>query len=168
MLTDAINSNEEEALKSYDLVWVANLVADLHQPTNTITRFSTGYPHGDHNARDVRFCAAPCTDSLHSYWDNLLGTEDDLEAGIRQGKALVNVQKQTGWVDEVDISRWLKDTFESAKLHVYAAPISDGKTAGEISPRPDEEYHKAALHVALEQVVLAGNRLASLLNQNLK
>jgi hypothetical protein len=168
LLTDALNSNAEEALKSYDLAWVENLVADLHQPVNTISRFSTGYPHGDHNARDVRFCAAPCTDNLHSYWDNLLGTEEDLESGIKQGKALVNVQKQTGWIDEVDISRWLKETFETAKRYVYATPISDGKTAGVVSARPDEVYHKAAVRVALEQVVLAGNRLASLLNQNLK
>ncbi len=168
LLKDALNSNEDEPLKSYDLAWVENLAGELHQPVNTLSRFSTAYPHGDHNARDVRFCAAPCAENLHSYWDNLLGTEEDLESGIKQGKALVNVQKQTGWVDDVDISRWLKETFETAKLYVYAPPISDGKTAGAISARPDEAYHKAAVRVALEQVVLAGNRLASLLNQNLK
>ncbi len=168
LLIDALNSNAEEALKSYDLAWVENLVGDLHQPVDTISRFSEGYPHGDHNGRDVRFCAEPCTDNLHSYWESLLGTEEDLESGMKQGKALVNVQKQTGWVDDVDISRWLKETFEVAKRYVYAAPISDGKTAGIVSPRPDEAYHKEAVRVALEQVVLAGNRLASLLNQNLK
>jgi S1/P1 nuclease len=168
LLTDALNSNADEALKSYDLAWVENLVGDLHQPANTISRFSTGYPHGDRNARDVRFCAAPCTENLHAYWDDLLGTEQDFESGIKQGKALVNVQKQTGWVDDVDISRWLRETFETAKRYVYAAPISDGKAAGVVSARPDEAYRKAAMRAALEQVVLAGNRLASLLNQNLK
>ncbi len=167
LLTDALNSNAEDALKSYDLAWVENLVGEMHQPLNTITRFTTAYPRGDHNGRDVKFCAPPCLDNLHSYWDNVLGNEDGLESGIKEGKALINLQKQTGWIDDVDIARWLNETTELAKRVVYSPPIGDGKTAA-LSPRPNEEYQEQAFHVATEQVVLAGNRLASLLNQNLK
>jgi hypothetical protein len=46
ILADALNSNADDSLKAYDLAWVENLIADLHQPLNCISRFSAQHPKG--------------------------------------------------------------------------------------------------------------------------
>jgi hypothetical protein len=87
LLTEALNSNAGDTLKAYDLAWVENLVGELHQPLNCVSRFSAQHPAGDRNGREVKLCKAPCDNNLHDYWDNLLGTEDDFESAMKEGKS---------------------------------------------------------------------------------
>jgi hypothetical protein len=167
LLMETLSSNASDALKSYDLIWVENLVGEIHQPLNCISRFSARHPAGDENGRAVKLCKAPCNDNLHDYWDNLLGREDDFESGIREGKSLAGIQKQTVWSDPVDIQRWMSESVEVAKNFVYSPAITSGDTT-ENPVEPNEAYRKAAVHAAVNQVVLAGHRLASLLNSDLR
>ena len=61
------------------------------------------------------------------------------------------------------------ESFALAKSTVYVAPISDDNDPAQtISPRPDAKYGTAALRVAKSQALLAGYRLAELLNTHLK
>ena len=167
LLTETLNSNAGDALKSYDLVWVENLVGELHQPLNCISRFSSQHPAGDRNGREVKLCKAPCDNNLHDYWDNLLGTGDDFTSAMKEGKALARVQNTTWWFDSLDIRKWVNESIEVAKNIVYTPTIIAADSAGDPT-EPDETYHKAAVRAATNQVILAGHRLAALLNTNLK
>lgn len=166
LLTDTLNSNADDALKSYDLVWVENLVGELHQPLNCISRFSAQHPGGDQNGREVKLCKAPCEENLHDYWDNLLGTDNDFESGMREGKSLGGMQDET-WYEPVDINKWIEDSIELAKKIIYSPEIIAADSTAD-AVEPSETYHKAAVHTAMTQVALAGHRLAALLNRNLK
>lgn len=167
LLTETLNSNAEDILKSYDLVWIENLVGELHQPLNCISRFSAQHPAGDRNGREVKLCKAPCDTNLHDYWDNLVGTGDDFESAIKEGKSLAGIQDPTGWFDSVDIHEWIGESVEVAKNAVYTEAIIAEDSAGDLT-EPDETYRKAAAHAAVNQLVLAGHRLAALLNNNLR
>lgn len=167
ILIDALNSNAEDALKAYDLAWVENLVGELHQPLNCVSRFSAAHPAGDRNGRDVKVCQGPCNNNLHDYWDNLLGSEDDVDSAIKEGKSLGRLQNPTEWFAPVDIDEWVNESTKVAKEVVYSPEVTSQDSAGN-PVELDETYRKAAAHAALDQVILAGHRLAALLNSNFK
>lgn len=90
-----LGSSKAEALKSYDLVWIEHLVGEIHQPLHSIARVSRDMPTGDAGGSLVRLCNLPCRVSLHTFWDDLIGsrshfpepddhsTESDLRAAIK-------------------------------------------------------------------------------------
>lgn len=117
--------------------------------------------------KEVKLCASPCGDNLHDYWDNLLGTESDLQSGIDQGKSLVHAQSQAALFEDMDIDRWLKEGADVAVTSVYTRSVVSEDDAGHTLTLT-AAYRKEALEVAKRQVVLAGNRLAQVLNSYLK
>jgi hypothetical protein len=169
LLTKAIgDATINNNIKSYDVVWLEHLVGDVHQPLHCTSRFTKNHPHGDIGGNDVAFCQPPCHDELHAYWDDLLGSKTDTKTITAEAKRLLASGKPVG-ADEADVSAWTNASFELAKTSVYVAPISeDNDPAQAISPRPDAAYQSAAVQVAQAQVMLAGYRLAALLNNNLK
>jgi hypothetical protein len=167
ILADALNSNAGDALKSFDLAWVENLVGEVHQPLNCVSRFSAEHPNGDRNGRDVKVRDASPAGNLHDYWDNLLGTEEDLESGVKEGKILAGNQDQEAWWDAADVDTWVSESVDLAKKRVYTpAVISDDANGKAVVL--DAIYRKAAIKVAEKQAFAAGNRLASFLDENLK
>lgn len=71
-------SGQSDTLKSYDLVWLEHLVGDVHQPLHAVTRVSAALPGGDAGGNLVAICSAPCRDSLHAFWDRLIGSQSRL------------------------------------------------------------------------------------------
>ncbi len=168
LLMQAIRTGESDGVKSYDVVWLEHLVGDVHQPLHCTSRFTKNYPHGDAGGNFVHFCADPCRDELHAYWDGLLGDRPPLSEVIETGERLLAHGKPAG-ADNADPNSWIADSFELAKQVVYAPPISDeNDLSATISPRPDASYEAKASEVAQSQIRLAGYRLAALLNKNLK
>jgi hypothetical protein len=151
----------------YDLAWIENLVGEVHQPLNCVTRFSTEHPKGDRNGRDVQVRDGERTETLHEYWDNLLGSEEDPDSAIREGKTLAGIQDQNGWWESTDVDKWISESVELAKKDVYTSAVLDGET-GEGPVVLDAAYRKNAIQAARMQAALAGNRLALLLNKNLR
>ncbi|HEV2729004.1 MAG TPA: S1/P1 nuclease, partial [Terriglobales bacterium] len=47
-------SNDPDAKKSYDLVWLEHLVGDVHQPLHAATRVSSTDPNGDAGGNKVK------------------------------------------------------------------------------------------------------------------
>jgi hypothetical protein len=166
----ALRSPASDDIKSYDIAWLAHIVGDIHQPLHAIARFTTQHPSGDAGGNLVRFCEAPCDapDNLHAYWDNLMGDQTDL-ASIRVLAAELLLQPDPTGASNTDVSSWSKLSAELAKYFAYTSPISTGSNPNmKLSPRPDSAYDAQAHKVARQQVLLAGYRLAFLLNQNLK
>ena len=167
MLVDALNSNAVDSLKAYDLAWVANLVGELHQPLNCLSRYSSAHPQGDGNGRLVKLREAASAGNLHVYWDNLLGVEDDLASAVKEGKTLgVMGNEDVPW-EPANLQKWLDAGADLARRDVYTPSVMAEDDRGNAVVL-DAAYRKTALELALKQAAYAGNRLASLLNKNLR
>ncbi len=80
---DALNSDADDDLKSFDLVWLLHLVGDVHQPLHAATRVSSGATGGDNGGNDEKVCRvslASCNEKLHAFWDGALGSGDVADA----------------------------------------------------------------------------------------
>jgi hypothetical protein len=155
-------------IKSYDIAWLEHLVGDIHQPLHATSRFTSNHPHGDVGGNDVTFCNSPCKDNLHAYWDDLLGTQVTLKAISGIADKMLLLPKPAG-ADNEDVDKWAHDSFDLAKANAYRTPISaDDNASMPLSARPDASYKTNATKIAQDQVLLAGYRLAKLLNDHLK
>ena len=168
LLTAAIGTDESDDIKSYDVVWLEHLVGDIHQPLHATSRFTKNHPDGDAGGNLVYFCDKPCRDELHAYWDSLLGSGPTIVQITATGNELLR-RKRPPKAYEEDPAKWVDESFALAKSDVYVAPVSDDNDPAQtISPRLDPHYAESATRVARTQVLLAGYRLAHLLNTHLK
>ncbi len=155
-------SNDPDAKKSYDLVWLEHLGGDVHQPLHASTRVSSSDLQGDHGGNLVKLCAPPCRKELHAFWDDLLGTGSSAATAISVGRGLPAADSMLA--AKKDAADWIKESFEDAKQNVYISPIGDGDGPFTITPA----YRAKAKTLARERVAIAGVRLANLLNEELK
>jgi hypothetical protein len=170
LMRTAIGSGASDDIKSYDIAWLEHLVGDIHQPLHTIRRFTALHPTGDGGGNLVRFCNAPCEppENLHSYWDDLMGGKTDL-ATIQKISTDLLAQPEPAGVKDDNVGAWIRFNSEMAKRFVYTAPISpENNPETKLSPRPSPAYDIQAHKVARQQILLAGYRLARLLNENLR
>jgi len=111
-------------------------------------------------------CQTPhCKSEFHAYWDDLLGPAN-LSAALRISAQLNALPKPTG-ADIADVHVWVQEGFQLAKDEVYQPPISSDEPNSAVGI-PDKAYHDRAKKVAQSQVLLAGYRLAGLLNRSLQ
>jgi hypothetical protein len=155
-------SNDPDAKKSYDLVWLEHLVGDIHQPLHASTRVSSSDPEGDHGGNLVKLCSAPCKLELHAFWDDLLGTSSKAGSAAVVGRNLPAADATLA--AKTDAADWAAESFAAAKQTVYSAPVASGDGPFTVTPA----YKAAAKKVARERVALAGVRLANLLNDELR
>lgn len=171
----ALGSNASDDVKSYDLAWLEHLVGDIHQPLHAITRVSKSKPDGDAGGGLDMLCASPCGNSLHWFWDRLVGSQSGIEDPDRQedeatelrsamssARALPAADPATA--AKTDEHIWVQESFDLAKRFVYVGPVGPG-------PGPftlNTQYYAAAKRVAEERIALAGARLGNLLNRELQ
>jgi hypothetical protein len=164
----ALASDESDALKSYDLVWLLHIVGDIHQPLHATSRFSKTLPKGDNGANDVKVCNKKCVDDeLHGFWDGIFGTTANqkkaLSLAIAAGKGLTAAPSAAA--NNLDESAWVNESFTLAKSKVYMnPPIQNGAGPFQIT----DQYRSMAVTVASGRVALAGARLANILNKELR
>jgi hypothetical protein len=153
-------SSSSDELKSYDLVWLLHIVGDIHQPLHASTRVSQADPEGDAGGNLVKLDCAKC--ELHFFWDDLLGTPNDLPSVLKKARKLP--KPKSSLVAKMDEKDWVAEGFQGAQQVVYAPPVGPGDGPYTLSP----EYKKRAGNLAKQRVALAGGRLAKLLNDELK
>ena len=124
LFTKAIAGTESDNVKSYDVVWLEHLVGDVHQPLHATSRFTKDHPAGDNGGNSIHFCAKPCTDELHAFWDGLLGDKVTVAMATTTGRSLLATGKPAG-ADNLDPTSWTADSLRLAKADVYVPPISD-------------------------------------------
>jgi len=149
------------ALKSYDLAWVLHLVGDLHQPLHAVSRFTHALPEGDRGGNRVRLCAPPCRRELHDFWDQALGRGTPAQALALASRLPAPTRRQ---ITDTHIADWLQESRRIARGVVYGPPI--GQDAGPYTLT--EAYREQARSVARQRAVIAGRRLAVLLNRALR
>jgi hypothetical protein len=166
LFSAALKSNEPDALKSYDLVWLEHLMGDVHQPMHDTQRFTKSHPNGDAGGNFVPVCvAAGCTAELHGYWDGLPGVGNNVALTIKTAQALDTAANLPD-PGSADAASWAADGQTLAKKWVYAAPISSDEPGSKVGV-PDATYKKNAMAVVNSQLLLAGSRLRRVLEADL-
>lgn len=180
-LSKALKTENDARLNSYDLAWIAHLMGDLHQPLHDAELFSKEFPYGDAGGNFEKICPSLDTcgyENLHSYWDNLPGPNADLHVVIAQAKELdAGEKKPTARTakfgslakseSRIEFEEWSKQAFAIAKVDAYAAPFNAGSAKVLESAIPAEYSTKAQADMR-KQIVLAGWRLAEVLETDLK
>jgi S1/P1 Nuclease len=160
MFRTALGSKKSDSLKSYDLVWLEHMVGDVHQPLHSATRVSAKSPHGDNGGNNVKLDDP--SKELHAFWDGLPGDSEDVVKVIAYGKTLSPADAALAQI--TDESVWVKESVDLATTAVYVDPILAGNGPFSITP----EYKENAQKIVNQRVELAGERLANLINANLK
>jgi hypothetical protein len=144
-------------------------VGDVHQPLHSTARFTATDRNGDSGGNGVKVClptSAQCdathNTSLHSFWDGALGTSN-LPSSASAKAATMPKLTFGASVVQAPPNVWVAESFEVARLVVYDAPV--GPANGPY--RLTNEYRATAGSVAEQRVILAGARLASILNRQL-
>jgi hypothetical protein len=163
--TGSTARQRNEALK-----WLVHLVGDIHQPLHAAD-------NSDHGGNDVQVALAGVRTrgrlSLHGAWDNelvqaALGSRSrqrppgDIEALVAQARRLAARAGQ-GAPDS-----WALESNELARHVAYDFP---GFACGRVPPAIvvlDRAYQQRAVVVVQERLLLAGARLATLLNETLE
>jgi hypothetical protein len=163
-------SAQPDELKSYDLVWLVHLIGDVHQPLHAVTRFTKSHSKGDAGGNVVKLFG-DADSTLHSYWDDLPGTDckfcnDKIQCvnrAIVLGKAY---QSASSKIRSMDVAVWIRESFEEARTKVYRDPIGSADQPYTIVP--GSSYETQAQRLARKRIALAGARLAQILNSELK
>ncbi len=165
VLRKGLGSEESDALKSYDLVWVEHLVGDMHQPLHATSRFTAATPKGDAGGNMVKL-AKPLS-NLHGYWDSLLGpgSIEDVRGAVAAARRLEVPHGEKS--EDLDEKLWVAESFELAKNNVYFDPPI-GAGVGPYTIPAGGVYDEAARAVAQKQIALAGVRLANVINRELR
>ena len=153
-----------DALRSYDLVWLMHLVADVHQPLHATSRFDKMHPRGDDGGNGVLVCSAPCQrqEKLHAFWDRILGVSTDTTIAIEQAKQLPAADSTLASISDEAV--WIRESFEAAQTAVYDSTIGIGAGPYEVT----DSYISSARQLAAQRIALAGARLANLINDALR
>jgi len=179
-----IASDEDDLLKSYDMVWLLHIVGDIHQPLHVITRYFAG--RGDKGGNDVKIRLTPAMTkrfegtlsesaptNLHFFWDDLPG---EAQPGPALPQAAAYAARlpspAAAEVAITDPARWAAESFSLAKRDAYSVPIGKSPqppaSGGTSSYLITTAYYNKAMTDARSRIALAGARLAKLLNENLK
>lgn len=156
------NRRASLSARSYALAWVVHLVADAHQPLHAVSRYDKdGDSDEGGNGLWVETPRHPRLRgmSLHAYWDDLPGPPwlrgEKLEASVT---ALLHAAHQELRVGSTSggVSRWIGESRELARTLAYA-------NLGSNSPVISDDYDELAVSAAKTRIVLAGRRLAQVL-----
>lgn len=164
------DGSRPDTARALDLAWALHLVGDGHQPMHNNARITPRDPEGDRGGNAFELEGIYPFNNLHAYWDGLVGpafpwrpgdrSEAEYVGGIaaelarRHPLARVRPRLRPGEFDA-----WSREAVRVAQSTAYR-----GVTRGE---RPSSAYRRTAWAAAEPQVVLAGYRLADLLNRTL-
>jgi hypothetical protein len=166
-LEGVLCSEAPDSNKGVALLWILHLAGDLHQPLHTSGRVTVVETQGDQGGN--LFVLAGPRRNLHAYWDGILDIvwpqgngEGDAAYVHRLATDLMGRYPRTALrqVDITSYETWGREGFALATARVYPAYLQRGQ-------EPPARYRRMTLGIAEERLVLAGYRLADLLNRTL-
>ncbi|MES2441864.1 MAG: S1/P1 nuclease [Pseudomonadota bacterium] len=160
------------SLRAYDLTWFLHLAGDVHQPLHATSRFTRG-AGGDGGGNEVTVCVpvqTRCTSqTLHSFWDRAFATQEPLAIAGMAHTMVANAAgdglptRNSPAAQILAPGSWIEESFGLAKAHVYTGPIGPG--LGKF--RLTLDYQRDAVKLLRQQVMVAGGRVANVLNKAL-
>ena len=162
-------------LRSVHLCWLLHLVGDAHQPLHSSCLFTASrFPEGDHGGNYLNI---EHDYKLHGFWDDQVSTEQpydtvrSLATAVARNMELAAAGKQAAAA--LDPGTWIDEGHELANRHVYTPEVLRKIAAREGHSHLGalhlpESYYADAEAVSERQAVVAGHRLAALLQKLLK
>ncbi|MBC8134501.1 MAG: S1/P1 nuclease [Fibrella sp.] len=149
--------------KARSLRFLIHTVEDAHNPLHCGSRYTKAMSNGDSGGNGFALEGVPFARNLHSLWDGALGTftrgEGPLTANEEKSRALA-VTLTTRFPENsmpessvLDPQKWMEEGAGFLKTVVYPATAT-----------PDAKYLETCRPIAERQAVLAGYRLAKILN----
>ena len=156
----------DPALQKLFLMFLMHFVGDIHQPLHCITRYSRAFPKGDQGG-NLFIIKSDITDNLHALWDKGLGSLQvahavngrapyDRDKTIAQ--TLEKKYSKSLFLNQLQVTdpmQWARESYDIAKTFAYETPY--GKA-------PSPAYYQKGRQIVNKQLVLAGYRLAAVLN----
>jgi hypothetical protein len=167
------SSAADDSEKAIALCWLFHLVGDVHQPLHTIALFTTDYPDGDRGGTRfyVRARQGGGVISLHEFWDDLILGSDRVRSVRNQATELRRNPSYRRSVlselSETQFDDWAKpESYEIAKKVAYRNGTLKGSPDEENAQVLPADYASSVKEVGERRAVLAGYRIADLLQQN--
>jgi hypothetical protein len=171
----AIAKNElaDPKMAAWWVYWITHVTGDLHQPLHCVSNHSV-HSEGDDGGNKYTIKGTtregrPRDVKLHGFWDGAIGRAigAERETGLSPNVEDVSVRwaanpaykAKPADAANLDVMSWLKEGAKLAQSMVYAG-ISEGTA-------PSDPYVKNQIELSKKQAVLAGFRLAGILNQAL-
>lgn len=143
------------------LAFFVHIVGDLHQPLHTVSRITANLPNGDQGGNLMSVVYKNRSTKLHKVWDGGVGafeganTQADAVEKATRLMALYPVSFFNGKASDLRPENWTDEGMENARHYVYNTPPDKPLT---------QAYLQNAQVLSEQQAVLAGYRLAGLLN----
>lgn len=140
-------------------------VGDVHQPLHASSRVDHEYPKGDRGGNDFPLPSLDGIKELHAVWDSVLYEfEGYATLPFSDGDWAKHKETATRLVNQYDIEDadaknldpkvWAQESFDISKNQVYTAKEGEALS---------DAYRKEARSTAEKRIVLAGHRLANLI-----
>ena len=162
---------KDRKLQCWWLYWIDHVTGDLHQPLHDVSSFEFQTVDGDAGGNKINVVAGtpPKSTRLHGYWDTPIGRAIGIEKNSGLSPNVEDVSKR--WsadpaftpsasdASNLSVEDWIKAGAVLADTVVY-------KDLAPNSPLP-AGYDATQIDLCKRQVVLAGYRMANLLNISL-
>lgn len=151
------NSQANDAEKGLQLRILLHVVGDIHQPLHAISCYSQRFPHGDKGGNLFYLAKNPIGHNLHAYWDRgggLLQNSSTKRKGLKRRARYLerHYPCPEGFTTPIE---WANVSHELA--------IHKGYTLA-LGQKPSKAYQRDVKNISRQQIVLAGCRLAQVLN----
>ena len=146
-----------------------HLVGDVHQPLHTASLFSKQFPKGDRGGNSFFIRVEPGTSpiSLHQFWDDLILGSQNFQTVKNRGTDLrlrpEFARKKLAELEEPSFDKWAAESFQLAKDAVYRNGKLRGSPNRNNAPVLPADYPKTVQPLAERRMVLAGYRIAQVL-----
>ncbi len=147
------------------LSFLVHFIGDIHQPLHCVSLYNTHFPSGDRGGNDY-VIHSPVANNLHGLWDEGVGLF--APNPVQYQFHYYEIQKlATDWmrqyprsffgarITEQSPQTWAQENHQIAANFVYSIPMNTA---------PSAAYTQQGQTIVREQVVLAGDRLADVLN----
>jgi len=148
---------------------IIHYAGDIHQPLHSTSRVNNDYPAGDRGGNSVYLPRHDGVSNLHASWDSVqyeftgyaqlpFSSSGWSTNGARAANLVARHPLSSIKADVTDLNpqTWADDAFAISKSFVYNG-VKSGK-------RLSSDYVKQGNLIAEEQIVIAGHRLANLIN----
>lgn len=168
------NERAGDLQKAFMLRILIHTVGDVHQPLHCVARFTQALPGGDQGG-NLFLLPEEAGENLHAFWDRagLLFPGFDPAARLRTDpeewrRVIPELAEELttafppeslSGAENLDPEAWVRESFTLAVEAVYHG--------AEENAAPTAEYVARARKVSMRRIVLAGVRLAGLLNRTL-
>ncbi len=150
---DPKSSKLDKAL-AFRILW--HVIADIHQPMHTISRYSKRYPEGDRGGNLEILSKNKVAKNLHAYWDRGGGVfysrKPYTKKQIKELEAYI-LKKWPCDKENANLNPqiWVQESHEIAVNFAYGMPFNYA-------------YQRKAQEIALERIAIAGCRLAAVMD----